>query len=110
VPLLPAFSLFGETTFSVKPGWPTGWLWQPVKNLFLDPLFPSGEGSYNKAHFAEYLMFFDPVETRAIRVKGNVGLAGEAAKNPPRFTSVSELAVYGPVPGIEKLRGTSNLE
>jgi hypothetical protein len=84
--------------------------WQPVKNRGVDPSIPGGEGPYNKAHFAEYLMFFDPVETRAIRVKGNVGRAGGVAKNLPRFTSVSELAVYEPVPGIQKLRGTSNLE
>lgn len=85
-------------------------VWQPAKNLFIDPPFPSGEGPYNKAHFAEYLLFFDPVETRAIRIRGNVGFAGVAAKNPPRFTSISELAVYEPVPGIQNLRRTSTLK
>jgi hypothetical protein len=63
----------------------------------VDPPFPSGPGPYDKAHFAEYLFRFDTVKTEAIRIAGDVGAAGGFVKDPPRFTSISELAVYGPL-------------
>ena len=71
--------------------------WRAVRNMDVDPPFPSGPGPYNKAHFAEYLFRFDAVDTSAIRIAGEVGADGGLVKDPPRFTSISELAVYGPM-------------
>lgn len=72
--------------------------WKPVRGLRSVPPFPMGNEPATKAHFAEYLLLFDPVETRAIRVAGNAGAA-----RGPRFTSVSELSVYAPLPGAQRL-------
>jgi hypothetical protein len=71
--------------------------WHAVRSMEVDPPFPSGPGPYDKAHFAEYLFRFDTVKTEAIRIAGDVGAAGGFVKDPPRFTSISELAVYGPL-------------
>lgn len=71
--------------------------WNAVKNLRSAPSFADGNDPATKAHFAEDLLFFDPVETRAIRITGPVGSAGGLVKDPPLFTSISELSVYGPM-------------
>ncbi len=68
--------------------------WIPVDALRFDPPFPDGNDPVMKTHFAEYLLTFSPIETRAIRITGPVGSGG---KNPPLFTSISELGVYGPL-------------
>jgi hypothetical protein len=74
-------------------------VWRDVERLGCSPRFPDGAVQSLKAHFAEYLMFFHPVQTRAIRIVGPVG----GAKNAPRFSSVAELGVYGPIEGTELL-------
>ncbi|MFN0171578.1 MAG: ADP-ribosylglycohydrolase family protein [Bryobacteraceae bacterium] len=76
-----------------------GGAWRPVNHLRITPSFPDGDSPVVKAHFAEYLLFFDPVKTRAVRIAGNVGVARSLVKNPPLFTSISELGAYGPVLG-----------
>ncbi len=73
--------------------------WRVVNHLRASPSVPLGDRPVVKAHFAEYLLFFDPVETRAIRIVGNVGVARGLAKDPPRFTSITELGAYGPIHG-----------
>jgi hypothetical protein len=65
--------------------------WRSVNGLDIQPPFPAGEPPSFQAHFAEFLMSFQPVETRAIRI---IGPVGKASKDGPRFTSVAELAVY----------------
>jgi hypothetical protein len=72
--------------------------WLPVKNLRSDPPYPNGNDPVAKAHFGEYLLFFDSIATRAIRVSGPVGAGRGLVKNPPLFTSISELGAYGPIP------------
>ena len=72
--------------------------WKPVTGLRSVPPFPTGNEPAAKAHFAEYLLLFDAVEARAIRVAGGVGAA-----RGPRFTSVSELGVYAPLAGAQRL-------
>ncbi|MEB2364142.1 MAG: ADP-ribosylglycohydrolase family protein [Bryobacterales bacterium] len=70
--------------------------WVPVKDFQCNPPFSDGNDPVAKTHFAEYLLSFAPIETRAIRISGPVGSAG---KNQPLFTSISELGVYSPLPG-----------
>jgi len=72
--------------------------WRPVSNLTSYPPFPAGKAPFDKAPFAEYLLFFDAVDARAIRIIGSVGAARSAIKDPPLFTSIAELGAYGPVP------------
>jgi hypothetical protein len=78
--------------------------WMPVKNQFSYPPFPEGNDPVTKAHFAEYLLFFDPVQTRAIRITGGVGSAKGRIKDVPLFTSISELSAYGSMRGSSLLR------
>lgn len=69
--------------------------WSAVKNLRSTPEFADGNNPVTKTHFAEYLLRFDPVETRAIRIAGPAGSVRGLVKDPPLFTSISELSVYG---------------
>ena len=75
----------------------TSGVWNVVKNLRSTPSFPDGNDPVSKTHFAEYLLQFDPVEARAIRITGPVGSARGLVKNPPLFTSISELGAYAPL-------------
>ncbi len=72
-------------------------VWRPVSGAVSTPPFPSGDVQSDKAHFAEYLFRFQPVTTRGIRIGGPAGMV----KSPKeaRFTSLSELSVYGSIPG-----------
>jgi hypothetical protein len=78
--------------------------WVLVKNQFVYPPFPQGNDPVTKAHFAEYLLFFDSVQTRGIRITGGVGNAKGRIKDVPLFTSISELSVYAPMHGRSLLR------
>ncbi|MBI2424274.1 MAG: ADP-ribosylglycohydrolase family protein [Candidatus Hydrogenedentes bacterium] len=83
-----------------------GGAWQPVKKLVVDPQLLPGEEPYNKAHFVEYLLPFEPVSTRGIRIIGDAAGIPHWATTPKYkvltfFTSISELTVHGPLPPLD---------
>lgn len=76
--------------------------WKEAKDLVITPPLPGGFHPFNKPHFAEYLLTFDPVKVRAVRIIGTPG--GLPRKNKiHRFTTISELGVYGPLPNYQRL-------
>lgn len=77
--------------------------WAPAEELLVSPPIPSGDQPFNKPHFIEYLLAFKPVETKAIRIIGQPGRADHWRNSPARFTSITELAVYGPLPNYQDL-------
>jgi hypothetical protein len=78
--------------------------WKSVDDLIILPDLLANEEPFNKAHFVEYLLAFNPVETTAIRIIGNAGTAEHWYNKPYRFTSITELSVHGSLPDYEKLK------
>ena len=81
--------------------------WQPVKKLIITPELITGNEPYNKPHFVEYLLVFEPVKSRGIRIIGNAGGSDHWYSKKTWFTSITELCVYEPIPSIEKVSGKS---
>ncbi len=77
--------------------------WKPVQNLKIIPELLDDDKPFNKAHFVEYLLAFEPVTTKSIRIIGNAGNAPHWFSRPSYFTSISELTVHSALPGFEKL-------
>lgn len=78
--------------------------WQPVHNLIVSPSLIPGNQPYNKPHFVEYLLAFEPVRTRAIRVIVQAGGSHHWRSALSYFTSITELGAYGRLPGYENLK------
>jgi len=72
--------------------------WRTVKNLVITPDLLDGETRFDKAHFAEYLLSFDPVNTTAVRIIGDAGNASHWRSTTSYFTSVAEITVHAPLP------------
>jgi hypothetical protein len=68
-------------------------VWRRVGRLRSSPPLPSLPGPYDKATGVEYLLSFEPVQAKAIRVSGEPP-KGTGAKT----TSLSELRVYDALP------------
>jgi hypothetical protein len=84
-------------------------VWQPVAGLVTSPELPAGTERFNRPHFVEYLLAFEPVETTAIRMIGDTGGVGHWTQGSGRtyvshFSSISELSVHGALPGYASLR------
>lgn len=78
--------------------------WHPVQKLRSTPALPVNEGPYDKAAGVEYLLTFEPVRARAIRIGGDPPPASSRS----RATSLGELRVYAPLPGaIDSKMGRS---
>ncbi len=81
--------------------------WQPVENQVLSPELPEelpeGVNPYNKPHFVEYLLAFDAVQTKAVRIIGEAGSAKHWKSKKIPFTSITELSIHGPLPGFENM-------
>jgi hypothetical protein len=77
--------------------------WRPVEDLHIDPPLMPGEERFNKPHFIEYLLAFKPIETQAIRVRGNAGGVEHWYSAFTRFTSITELSAHGPLPDYRML-------
>jgi len=77
--------------------------WRPVQKLSITPDMPDGDQPYNKPHFVEYLLSFEPVSTKGIRIIGDAGAADHWYSKKSWFTSITELSVYKPVPGIDTI-------
>jgi hypothetical protein len=74
--------------------------WARVRALAVDPPLATSKGPFDKPHFVERLLVFEPVTTTAIRLIGDAGTAEHWRDPPTFFTSIAELGVYGPVPGL----------
>jgi hypothetical protein len=71
--------------------------WKSVKNLSINPPLMPGKERFNKPHFVEYLLDFQPVKTKAIRVIGDAGAVKHWTGIFTHFTSLTELSVHGPL-------------
>jgi hypothetical protein len=78
--------------------------WKSVEDLVVLPDLLPDEEPFNKAHFVEYLLAFNPVETTAIRIIGDAGYAKHWRNKAYHFTSITELSVHGPLPDYTNLK------
>jgi hypothetical protein len=78
--------------------------WRSVEDLIIFPSLLPDDEPFNKAHFVEYLIAFQPVETVAIRMIGDAGTAKHWYNKAHRFTSITELSVHGPLPNYQILK------
>jgi len=75
--------------------------WKPVQKLVISPPLPPGKERFNKPHFVEYLLAFQPVYTTAIRMIGDAGGVEHWSRKRTYFTSITELSVHRPLPRYE---------
>ncbi len=71
--------------------------WMPVEKMTIIPSLPATSIVFFQPHFAEYVISFDTVETRAIRIIGDAAVQGhwhKYTKEVTGFTSITELSVY----------------
>jgi hypothetical protein len=71
--------------------------WTPVEKTSITPQFPETDIVFYQPHFVEYVICFDQVETKAIRIIGDAKIEGhwnKYTKQVSGFTSVTELSVY----------------
>ncbi len=68
--------------------------WTKIERLQMTPPLIEGAAPYNKPHFAEYLISFEPILTNAIRIIGEAGGASHWKDKSIHFTSITELSVY----------------
>ncbi len=71
--------------------------WNPVKNQSFNHELPETGIVFYQPHFVEYLISFDPVRTKAIRIIGDTGVEShwnKYTKNVSSFTSITELSIY----------------
>jgi hypothetical protein len=71
--------------------------WVPVGNLSIEPPMPETSIVFYQPHFVEYVLRFDTIETKAVRIIGDAMVQGhwnKYTKNVSGFTSVTELCVY----------------
>lgn len=69
--------------------------WRPVEKLVTSPSLIPGDEPYDKPHFVEYLLRFEPVRTTAIRIVGRAAGTKHWYSKQTWFTSIAELGVYG---------------
>lgn len=71
--------------------------WTPVENTSITPPLPETDIVFFQPHFAEYVISFNPVETKAIRIIGDAKIQdhwNKYTKQVSGFTSITELSVY----------------
>ncbi|HOI88170.1 MAG TPA: ADP-ribosylglycohydrolase family protein [Lentimicrobium sp.] len=71
--------------------------WAPVENYTLSPPLPASDIVFIQPHYAEYVLKFDPVTTKGIRILGDAMVQdhwNKYTKNVSAFTSITELSVY----------------
>lgn len=71
--------------------------WVPVENTAINPPLPKTDIVFFQPHFAEYVISFKPVKTKAIRIIGDAAIQdhwNKYTKKVSGFTSISELSVY----------------
>ena len=71
--------------------------WTPVEKISINPPLPATDIVYYQPHFAEFVISFPTVETKAIRIIGDARIQdhwNKYTKNVSGFTSITELSVY----------------
>jgi hypothetical protein len=71
--------------------------WVPVEKISITPPLPATDIVFFQPHFVEYVISFDPVETKAIRIIGDAKIQdhwNKYTKQVSGFTSITELSVY----------------
>ena len=71
--------------------------WIPVEKLTIEPALPKTDIVYYQPHFVEYVLSFNTIETKAIRIIGDAKIENhwnKYTKNVSAFTSVTEIKVY----------------
>jgi hypothetical protein len=71
--------------------------WISVGFVEINPSLPASDIVFIQPHFAEYVISFDPVTTKGIRIIGDAMIQdhwNKYTKNVSGFTSITELSVY----------------
>lgn len=71
--------------------------WVPVETISINPPLPASDIVFIQPHFAEYVISFEPVTTKGIRIIGDAMIQdhwNKYTKNVSGFTSITELSVY----------------
>jgi hypothetical protein len=71
--------------------------WTPVEKITITPGLPATDNVFVQPHFAEYVISFPTVETKAIRIIGDTKIQdhwNKYTKQVSGFSSVAELSVY----------------
>ena len=72
--------------------------WTPVQKIKMETPLPESRSVFIQPHFVEYIITFDPVETKGIRVLLDAAVQPDHwhgySKKVSSFTSVTELSVY----------------
>ena len=72
--------------------------WKTAEGLKIHPPFTAGGERYNKPSFVRHTLFFEPVKTTAIRIRGGAAGVPHWTGANSHFTSVTELSVHAPLP------------
>lgn len=73
--------------------------WVAISNQSFNPALPKTDIVYYQPHFVEYLISFNPVKTKGIRIIGDTKVEthwNKYTKNVSSFISITELGVYQP--------------
>jgi hypothetical protein len=71
--------------------------WVPVEKITISPPLPETDIVFYQPHFVEYVISFETVETKAIRIIGDAKVQdhwNKFTKQVSAFTSITELSVY----------------
>lgn len=71
--------------------------WIPVERTIISPSLPETDVVFFQPHFAEYVIRFEPVLTKGIRIIGDAKIQDhwhKYTKQVSGFTSITELSVY----------------
>jgi hypothetical protein len=71
--------------------------WVNVSKSRINPALPSSNSVFIQPHNAEYILTFDAVTTKGIRIIGDAAIQdhwNKYTKNISGFTSITELSVY----------------
>ena len=71
--------------------------WVPVEKSIVNPPLPASDIVFIQPHYAAYVLRFDPVKTKGIRIIGDAMVQShwnKYTKNVSAFTSITELSVY----------------
>jgi hypothetical protein len=71
--------------------------WVAATNVSVSPVLPGNASVFVQPHFVEYIIRFDPVVTKGIRILGDAAVQThwhKYTKQVSAFTSITELSVY----------------
>ena len=75
--------------------------WKKASQVKIDPPLPEDKETFIRPNFVEYILTFEPVNTKAIKIVGNAGGIKHWHEDTIyHFSSISELSVYSSIPGL----------